>query len=168
MPTPDTVIHLLEEMNQTVATCESLTGGLICAALTSVPGSSEVVRGGLITYATDLKTHLAGVDASLIRTHGVVSSEVAQAMAEGVRRVCGADWGIGVTGVAGPGPSDGVDAGTVWLAVVGPTYRSVIELRLEGDRTHVRTNTVTSAVAVLYHLLTASENPSQTGFGTVN
>jgi len=167
MPTPDLVVHTLERMGQTVATCESLTGGLICGALTSVPGSSEVVRGGLITYATDLKTRLAGVDASLIAAHGVVSSEVARAMAEGARRTCDADWGIAVTGVAGPGPSDGVPAGTVWLAVIGPGSQSVIELHLDGDRTNVRAETVANAMAALYDVLTG-ENESQTGAHTVN
>ena len=168
MPTPAETVHLLERLGQTVATCESITGGLICGALTSVPGSSEVVRGGLITYATDLKTQLAGVDAGLIATYGVVSSEVARAMAEGVRGVCGSDWGVAVTGVAGPGPSDSVPAGTVWLSVVGPSSSSTVLLRESGGRAHIREKTVDAAVAALYHLLTADENGSQTRSGTVN
>jgi len=138
-----------------VATCESITGGLICGALTEVPGASEVVRGGLITYATELKTLLAGVDASLISTHGVVSGEVARAMADGVRRVCGADWGVAVTGVAGPGPSEGVPAGTVWLSVVGPAGHSTVELHQMGDRGEVRKQVVDKAVELLCDLLHA-------------
>jgi len=168
MATPADVVHLLEQAGQTVATCESITGGLICGALTSVPGSSEVVRGGLITYATELKTQLAGVDASLIARRGVVSAPVAEAMAEGVRRVCGADWGIAVTGVAGPGSSGEVPAGTVWLAVIGPSSRSVTLLAESGDRTHVREQTVDDAVDVLWDLLMDDGNTSQTGPGTVN
>ena len=80
-----TAIAALAEHGLTVGTCESLTGGMICSALVDVPGASAVVRGGLITYQTDTKTLLAGVDAALIEAYGVVSAEVARAMAEGVR-----------------------------------------------------------------------------------
>jgi len=149
-------IRILRVRGETVATCESLTGGLICGALTDVPGSSEVVRGGLVTYATDLKTALAGVDAGLIRTYGVVSEPVARAMADGVRRVCGADWGIGVTGVAGPGPSDGVAAGTVWLAVSGPRGESAWMLECGGGRAEVRAEVVAAALGRLVDLAGAT------------
>jgi len=151
--TPTEAIAALLARQATVATCESITGGLICGALTSVAGSSEVVRGGLVTYATDLKTVLADVDAGLIASHGVVSAEVAQAMAAGVRQVCGADWGVAVTGVAGPGPSDGVPAGTVWLAVIGPERQSVVLLEEPGDRGQIRARVVEEALGLLCQLL---------------
>ena len=149
MVTPAEVIAALVTAHQSVATCESLTGGLIAATLTSVPGASEVVRGGLITYAADLKTRLAGVPAAVIERYGVVSREVALGMAEGVRRVARADWGIGVTGVAGPGPADGVAPGTVWVAVVGPGVSGVRCLYVEGGRDDVRDGTVAAAIADL-------------------
>jgi len=151
--TPVEVIGRLTELGATVATCESITGGLICGALTSVAGSSAVVRGGLITYATDVKTSLAGVSPDVIAAYGVVSAEVASAMAAGARRACGADWGVAVTGVAGPGPSDGVPPGTVWLAVAGPADSSVVCLHQTGDRAAVRQATVDTALAMLLDLL---------------
>ena len=133
-----------------------MTGGGLCAALTSVAGSSAVVRGGLITYATDLKVGLAGVDAELIARHGVVSQPVAEAMAAAARRLCGADWGLAVTGVAGPGASDGVAAGTVWLGLAGAFGVAAQQLRLDGDRSAVRQATVAAALDWLGERLAAS------------
>ena len=157
MSTPAEAIHLLSAAGATVATCESLTGGMICGTLTSVPGSSEVVLGGVVTYATHIKTTVAGVDRHLIETHGVVSSEVAMAMATNVRKLFGADWGIAVTGVAGPGPHDGVEPGTVWLAVVGPDRSAVVLLEEPGDRDTVRTHVVDRAIIVLCDMVTRRE-----------
>lgn len=114
------IITELAEAGLTVATAESLTGGLLAAALTSVPGSSAVVRGGLIVYATDLKRALAGVDAGLLDQRGPIDPDVAVALAEGARRRCAADIGIGLTGVAGPDPQDGKPPGTWYVAMVGP------------------------------------------------
>jgi nicotinamide-nucleotide amidase len=143
------VIGTLVARGETVATCESVTGGLVSGTLTDVPGASQVLRGGLITYATDLKTALAGVDAAVIATSGVVSAAVAAAMAQGVRRVCRADWGIGVTGVAGPGPSDGVPAGTVWLGLAGPAGCRTQQVQVAGTRGEVRAAAVGAALTLL-------------------
>ena len=148
----DEVIAKLVARAETVATCESLTGGLIGGALTAVPGSSAVVRGGLITYATALKIALAGVDPELIARHGVVSAPVARAMAEGARRVCQANWGIGVTGVAGPGPADGVASGTVWVSVSG-AKTATVRLQAPGDRAAVRSRVVQAGLDLLGELL---------------
>lgn len=104
----------------TVATAESLTGGLLAAVLTEIPGSSAVVRGGLVVYATDLKRQLAGVDADLLAELGPVDPVVAAALADGARWRCGASIGIGLTGVAGPDPQDGVRVGTWFCAMSGP------------------------------------------------
>lgn len=147
--TASAVVAELLRRHETVATCESLTAGLLVAELTTVPGSSAVVRGGLVTYATDLKTSLAGVPADLVATRGVVSREVAEAMAVGVRRVCGATWGVGLTGVAGPDPLDGRPPGTVCLSVAGPTGAVSIETVLPGDRAAVRAATVRAALGLL-------------------
>jgi nicotinamide-nucleotide amidase len=143
------VVAGLASRHETVATCESLTGGLVLADLTSVPGSSAVVRGGLVTYATDLKTSLAAVPADLIAVHGVVSRPVAEAMAQGARAACGATWGIGLTGVAGPDRVDGLAPGTVCIGVAGPDGTQSVQELLSGDRAAVRAQTVQRAFDLL-------------------
>lgn len=128
----------LRRRGETVATAESLTAGLVSAVLTEVPGASDVVRGGLVVYATDLKAELAGVDRDLLAAHGAVHPRVAEMLADGARLRCGADWGIGLTGVAGPDPQDGVAPGTVHLGFAGPGGATVRSVRLDGDRYAVR------------------------------
>src|SRR5690348_4361122 len=96
------VLDLLRAGGQTVAVAESLTGGLVAAALTDVPGSSASFRGGVVAYATELKADLLGVDAMMLRRHGAVYPQVAAAMAQGVRARLGATYGVATTGVAGP------------------------------------------------------------------
>jgi len=113
--------ELLRARGLRIAVAESCTGGLLGAALTAVPGSSDYVLGGVIAYANEVKTALLGVDAQLLAAHGAVSEEVARAMADGVRARLGADLGAGITGVAGPGAeSTSKPAGLVWVAVAGP------------------------------------------------
>lgn len=155
--TPAEVVAALVARGLTVATCESLTGGLVAGALTSVSGSSVVVRGGLVTYATDLKKQLAGVDAAVILRDGVVSESVARQMAEGVRTSLGSDLGLSCTGVAGPGPQDGVPAGTVWLAVAGDRDTLARELHLAGDRQQVREGTVAALLDLCLEYLMATD-----------
>lgn len=120
------VVRLVTDLVQrrlTVATAESLTGGLLAALLTEVPGSSAVLRGGLIVYATELKHRLAGVDAALLAERGPVDPQVAVELARGARQACTAEVGVGLTGVAGPDPQDGVAVGTWFCAVAGPGER---------------------------------------------
>jgi nicotinamide-nucleotide amidase len=130
-----------------------LTGGLLAAVLTEVPGSSAVVRGGLITYATDLKAALAGVDAGLLADRGPVDPEVAAALAAGARQRCGAGIGIGLTGVAGPDPQDGVAVGTWYVAISGPGDRAAVVTSDPGDagldRAGLRARAVRAALALL-------------------
>jgi nicotinamide-nucleotide amidase len=133
-----------------------LTAGLETAALTSVPGSSAVVRGGLVVYATDLKHALAGVDEALLAEHGAVHPEVARQLAEGARTRCGATWGLGLTGVAGPDPQDGVAPGTVHVALSGTSGTSVETMTLGGDRHEVRAASVDGALALLVKRLTST------------
>ncbi|MET3806092.1 nicotinamide-nucleotide amidase [Nakamurella sp. UYEF19] len=116
----------LARLRITVAGAESLTGGLLCALLTEVPGSSAVVRGGLVVYATELKHQLAGVDADLLAARGPVDPEVAIQLAQGVRSVCGATVGLGLTGVAGPDPQHGVPVGTWFVALVGESGHHLV------------------------------------------
>lgn len=149
------LVGALVERGLTVATAESLTGGLVCAELTSVPGSSATVRGAVVSYATDVKASVLGVDPDLLARTGPVDAVVAAAMAEGVRRVLGADVGVATTGVAGPGPSDGMPAGTVFVAASGPwpSGTRTRRLALEGDRGTIRRATVDAALELLAGLM---------------
>jgi nicotinamide-nucleotide amidase len=143
------VIELLTGRDQTVAAAESLTGGLVAAALTSVPGSSLAFRGGIVAYATSLKTTLLGVPEALLAEHGPVHPDVAALMAEGVAERLGATFGLATTGVAGPGPADGKPAGTVFVAVSGPGQTEVLPLQLPGDRKQVRAASVHGVLSLL-------------------
>ncbi|MCT2585198.1 CinA family protein [Actinophytocola gossypii] len=143
------LVATLRARGETVATAESLTGGLVAAALTSVPGSSAVVRGGLVVYATELKARLAGVDPAPLAEHGPVHPAVAEQLAEGARRTCGASWGIGLTGVAGPDPQDGIEPGVVHLAVSGPGVTAVHTIGVDGNRHQVRAAAVRAAFDLL-------------------
>lgn len=136
------LIAVLSEHGLTAATCESLTAGLVAATITTVPGASTVFRGCLVTYASELKSTLAGVDAQWIAENGVVNSITAAQMAMGCRKVCGADVGMACTGVAGPDPQDGEQAGTVFIAVVYRGAPVVKRLQLKGSREEIRCGTV--------------------------
>ncbi|MCU0302288.1 MAG: nicotinamide-nucleotide amidohydrolase family protein [Candidatus Nanopelagicales bacterium] len=131
----------------TVAVAESLTGGLVLAALTAVPGSSTVVRGGVVAYASDVKADVLGVDPTLLARTGAVDAEVALAMAEGVRDRLGATVGVGTTGEAGPDSASGQPVGTVHVAAVGPAGVVVRSLHLAGDRAAIRAASVHAALA---------------------
>ena len=143
------VVRRLIDRGETLATAESLTGGLVAATLVEIPGVSAVFRGGLVVYATDLKHELAGVPADLLAERGPVDPDVAVALAEGARERCGADWGLSTTGVAGPEPQDGKPVGLVYVAVAGPHGASWRELKLDGNRAVIRTESVTSVLRLL-------------------
>lgn len=148
-------LGLLTEGGQTLAVAESLTGGLVAARLTAVPGASRAFRGSVTAYATDLKRELLGVDGALLAERGAVDAEVARRMAVGVRGLLGADWGLATTGVAGPEAQDGQPVGTVHLAVVGPGQQNPLaeRLNLDGDRAVIREGTVQAALKLLYNEL---------------
>ncbi|CAA9299962.1 MAG: Nicotinamide-nucleotide amidase [uncultured Friedmanniella sp.] len=141
----------LAHRSQTLATAESLTGGLIGHLLTSVPGASACYVGGVISYATRLKHDLAGVSTGTLQTLGPVAERTAEEMAAGVAERCSADWGLAVTGVAGPQPQDGHPVGQVYVGLACPRLRwsQVRELRLSGDRTAIREQTAAAALALL-------------------
>ena len=126
------VIDLLTARGDTIAVAESLTGGLLAAALTAIPGASAAVRGGVVAYATGLKAALLGVPAGLLERHGAVHPDVARAMADGVRDRLGATVGAATTGVAGPEPQDGRPVGTVYIAVSARASTTVRSLALSG------------------------------------
>ena len=143
------VIARLTAAGATVAVAESLTAGLVGAALTEVAGSSAVFRGGLLVYATDLKASLAGVPQAVLDEHGAVSARTAEALAEGVRARLGATYGLALTGVAGPDPQEGHPPGTVHVAVAGPDRTVSRSLRLPGGRARVRLLAVTAGLDLL-------------------
>ncbi|MGW5738045.1 MULTISPECIES: CinA family protein [Streptomyces] len=159
------VLRLLQMRGETLAVAESLTGGLVAAEVTAVPGASRVFRGSVTAYATELKHEVLGVDGTLLAERGAVDAEVALQMAAGVRKVMGADWGIATTGVAGPDPQDGQAVGTVFVAVAGPVstvgggdsaLRSegkVTALRLNGGRSDIRMESVRSVLRLLVERL---------------
>jgi PncC family amidohydrolase len=145
------VLLKLKGRAETVATAESLTGGLLGGLLTELPGSSDSYVGGVISYATRLKATLAGVDPATLDRVGPVAEQTAAEMANGVCRRCQADWGLATTGVAGPDPQDGHPVGEVYVAVAHPAsgLLRVDALSLTGDRATIRTNTATHAVWML-------------------
>ena len=138
---------------QTIATDESLTGGLLAAALAGVPGASSVLRGGLVTYTEDTKMALAGVPRQVLAQVGPVSAPTARALAVGAQQRCAATWGIGITGVAGPDPHGGHPVGTVFVGLAGPTGTEVTELLLTGSRWDIRINAAHHALARLRELV---------------
>ncbi|MET8683429.1 CinA family protein [Streptomyces sp. NPDC004732] len=178
------LVRLLAARGETLAVAESLTGGLVAAEITSVPGASKVFRGSVTAYATELKRDVLGVDGTLLDERGAVDPEVARQMADGVRTVLGADWGIATTGVAGPEPQDGQPVGTVYVAVAGPDIAvagpnteaagsdfesmpgyadggargKVAALRLNGDRSEIRMESVRSVLTLLHEQLTGERS----------
>jgi nicotinamide-nucleotide amidase len=147
------IIGRLTARGQTAAVAESLTGGLLAAALTTVPGASAAFRGGVVAYATDLKSTILGVPADLLERYGAVHPDVATAMAAGVRRLMAATFGAATTGVAGPDPSDGQPVGTVYIAVSsGPSAAggaAARSLTLRGSRDEIRQQTVAQCLSLL-------------------
>ena len=153
------VISELTRRGMTIAVAETLTGGLVVAELVSVPGASAVVRGGVVAYATELKSSLLGVDAELLAEKGAIDPEVARQMAAGVRRRLGhdgvpADIGLATTGVAGPDGQDGHPVGEVWVGIAIGDLVEARGLTLGGDRASIRTATVSESLKyLLEHLL---------------
>lgn len=153
----DSVADLIARLTAarlSVAVAESLTGGLVMTALTSVPGASAVVRGGVVAYATEVKRSVLGVDADLLDARGAVDGDVALAMARGVRELVGADFGLATTGVAGPDGQDGKAPGVVFVAVDTPFDNWYRELLLEGDREQIRTRAAVAVLELLTEVLT--------------
>jgi nicotinamide-nucleotide amidase len=138
---------LLREKRKTLATAESCTGGFLGKMVTDVPGSSDYYLGGMITYSNDAKSEWLGVDRQLIEKHGAVSPEVARAMAERVRAVAGADFGLSTTGIAGPtGASAEKPVGLVYIGIADQTGSEARRLQLPGDREMVRLRSARLAI----------------------
>lgn len=157
------LIAALAERGVTVAVAESLTGGLVLAALTAVPGASAVVRGGAVVYATDTKHTMLGVDATLLGSHGPVDSDVAGAMAAGVRVRWAADVGLATTGVAGPEPQAGRPVGEVFVALDAAGSGQVRRLSLTGGRAEIRAHAAEAALSLLEAWLAEQGPPEAPG-----
>jgi nicotinamide-nucleotide amidase len=149
------VAQMLRESGQTLAVAESCTGGLLAGRLTELPGSSDYFRGAVVAYADDVKSGLAGVPRELIERHGAVSQEVAEALADGAAARVGADVGVGVTGVAGPGGgTEEKPVGLVWISVAaGAEHRLTRSMNLPGGRADVRDRATTVALHLLRRVL---------------
>ncbi len=150
-------LRLLIERGLTLATMESCTGGLLASLITDVPGSSAAYRGGLVSYATELKEEW-GVPRDVIATHGVISIETARAMARSARERLVADIGIGITCVAGPDTQEDQPVGTVHIAVASADRISDTSQRFRGDRAEIKGRAATTALGLLrLHLLRSAE-----------
>lgn len=153
MPPEFELIARLRSRGRTLCTAESCTGGGIGAALTAVPGSSEVFLGGIISYTNGVKHRILGVPRDLLDTLGAVSAPVAEAMARGARSAVGADLAVSVTGLAGPGGDEyGNPVGTVFLGFADKDRTLSREYHFPGDRARVRAAAVQAALALVLEL----------------
>jgi nicotinamide-nucleotide amidase len=146
-------LDALRERGASLSTAESLTAGLIASTLAEVPGASDVLRGGLVAYATEIKISVLGVDASLIDRDGVVSAACAEAMALRACSLFSSDWAVSATGVAGPAEQDGKPAGTVFVAVAGPGVIQSRRLAVRGGRDAVRRASSDAALQLVFELV---------------
>ncbi|MFZ9315753.1 MAG: CinA family protein [Candidatus Nanopelagicaceae bacterium] len=147
------VIDLLRERRQTISCAESITGGALTAALVSVSGASDVLLGSIVAYSKEIKISQLGLSAELIDDKGLVSKEVAIAMAKGARQRLGSSWAISSTGSAGPTALDGSSPGEIWIAILGPDRQESVKLSLNGARQEVINGAVESALTLLERIL---------------
>ena len=152
-PLAQDVVKSLKRKKMTLATAESITGGGLGAAITSVPGASDVFLGGLITYSDQSKTKFLDIAKRILTKHTAVSEEVAIAMAQSARKQFGTDYAIATTGVAGPGKAYGQKAGTVWVAIDSKKGPVTLCLALSGTREDIRHATIQSALAAFTRIL---------------
>jgi len=146
----EAAVRLLRKNGKKAATAESCTGGLVAKRITSVSGASEVFDGGVVSYANEIKAKLLGVSEETLAKYGAVSEETAREMAVGVMKLMNADYGIGITGIAGPGggtPEKPV--GLVYVSLADKDGCDVVKLNLRGDREHVRMLSSNNALAML-------------------
>ncbi|MGV8877136.1 MAG: CinA family protein [Rhodoglobus sp.] len=156
------IVAILTEKRHTIALAESLTGGLVCAALVAVPGASAVLNGAVVAYNAAIKHTVLGVDASLLAIHGTVHPDVAAHMATGVRELLGVDeqqatFGLATTGVAGPDAHEGSVPGTVFIGFAANNFVETRSFEFSGDRDEVRQQSVHAALECLYEHLSADE-----------
>lgn len=148
------LLTVLAERGWTLGTAESLTGGLVAATIVEVPGASRVFAGSVVAYDPAVKISLLDVDPDLIERVGTVDEQVVTQMAKGAQRRLGVDVAIATTGVAGPGPSEGHAAGTVWLACATPSGILTRRLALIGGRATVRAGAAAAAIDLGHEVVT--------------
>ncbi len=162
IPIEEAIGHALLEMGQTLATAESCSGGLIAHRVTNVSGASAYFLGGVVTYSNKAKIELLGVMEADLTYYGAVSAAVAQQMAEGARTRFGADWGIGVTGIAGPsGGTPEKPVGLVYIGVAGPEETMVKRNEFSGGRIEIKEQTAQRALEILAELIEGVSNTSR-------
>ena len=150
------LVELLIEKKMKLATAESCTGGLIAQKITSVPGASECFDCGVVTYSNEQKNKLLGVSKETLEKYGAVSEQTALEMCRGVKSLADADYGISVTGIAGPGggtPQKPV--GTVWIGICGENIHRAEKFIFDGDRTAVRESTAQTALEMVKNAINA-------------
>ena len=149
------LIGLLKDRNLTLTTTESLTGGLVAAMLTDVPGASAVFRQGFVTYCNEAKNHLLHVKKSTLDAYGAVSAETAREMAENGAQITGSDICISLTGLAGPSSEEGKPVGLVYIGCCCKGKVTVRECRFSGSRSAVRTSAAEYALKLVRECVTA-------------
>ena len=150
MSAAETLVALLRANGRTCATAESCTGGGVGSAITSVPGSSEVFMGGVISYSNDVKHRVLGVSEENLAKYGAVSSQVAAEMAEGARRLMRTDIAVSVTGIAGPGGGSAEKpVGLVWFGIANATATRTEKALFQGDRERIRAQAAIHAIGML-------------------
>ena len=148
-----TLMATLTVRGDTLATAESITGGLLAGFLTGVPGASAVYLGGVVSYASAVKMDLLQIPDDVIETDGVVSARCAEAMASGLRKLIGTTYALSTTGVAGPESQEGKPVGTVYVGLSGPDGTRSVALDLDGDRAEIRESTCAAAISELLSAL---------------
>lgn len=149
----ESIMSELRARNECLGVAESLTGGLLAATFVSIPGISAVFNGGVVSYTNDVKSRILGVDSLLLATGGAVQASVAMQMATGVGKLLNANYALATTGVAGPGPADGKEAGTVFIGLKTLDGVKAHEYHFAGERAQVRQESVEKAISLLYREL---------------
>jgi nicotinamide-nucleotide amidase len=154
MPLNERVAQLLIENKKTLALAESCTGGLLAAALTDIPGSSRFFRVGTVVYANEAKSGILKIPPAALKRHGAVSEKTAEAMARAIRQKAGTDFGVGITGIAGPGGGSRTKpVGLTYIAVNTPLESLCLKCLFKGSRARVRSQAVRTALQLLLEFL---------------
>lgn len=148
------LLQRFRERSLTLSTAESCTGGLLGAMITAVPGSSDVYKGGVISYCNEVKHRILDVPETILSQYGAVSWQTAEAMARGARAACRADIGVGITGLAGPeGDGSGLPVGLVFIGYSDAKQTTYRKLSLSGSREEIRRQACAEAVSLIRSLL---------------
>ncbi|MGL5268836.1 MAG: CinA family protein [Spiroplasma sp.] len=145
----ETIINMLKELNYTLSTCESITGGLFSKLITDIPGASQVFKGGVVAYTDEIKVKVVKIKKEILEKYGAVSPECALAMSQNVRKIFKTNVAISFTGNAGPDGSETKPVGLVYLAIVFEKYFLIEKLILKDSRQNIRNKVVKQAQKIL-------------------